>query len=73
MAKAAKPKSVSRKGYGIVYKNGEFWSRDRFDTPESAKDAFDAFWRLPGFDKPPPWSDYTVVKVRQSLTYTGPA
>lgn len=68
-----KPKSVSRAGYGILYKDGSFWSRERYDTAEAAKSGWEAFWRLPGFKAAPPCSDYTIVKVRQTMTYAGRA
>jgi len=68
-----KTKSVSRGGYGILNKDGQFWSRELYDTPEAAKAHFDAFWKSPGFQSAPAWSDYTVVKARQTITYRGPA
>jgi hypothetical protein len=69
-----KPKATVRSGYGIVYnQGGNFWSRDCYDTPEAAKERFDTFWQSSDFGNPPPWADYTVVKVKQTLTYVGPA
>lgn len=68
-----KPKSAIRTGYGILNRYGDFWSRDLYESPEKAREHFDQFWRLPGFEgKEPSWGHYRVVKVRQTLSYLGP-
>lgn len=71
---ADRPKSTVRTGYGILNRYGEFWSRELHDSPEAVRAHFDAFWRSPGFEgKVPAFEDYRVVKVKQTLTYLGPA
>lgn len=66
---ADKPKSAVRTGYGILNRYGQFWSKELHETPEEARQYFDQFWKSPGFDKPPRFEDYRLVKVRQTLTY----
>lgn len=70
---AERTKSAVRTGYGILNRYGEFWSQEIHNTPEDLRKHFDDYWRQPGFSNPPPFSDYCVVKVKQTLTYLGPA
>lgn len=69
--KIDRPKASSRRGYGIIYRPmNTFWTTRVFDTPESARRYWDAFWRTPGFEKHSAnWRNYRVVRVRQSVSY----
>ncbi|CEG08762.1 hypothetical protein BN961_02180 [Afipia felis] len=73
-AQPKKPKQTSRRGLAIVHRKfGCFWAREVFDNEQTAKAYFDRYWD--SFPAPksrhPSWKEYRLVKVRQSLVYTG--
>lgn len=67
-----KPRQTSRQGIAIVHRSyGEFWSRELFDNEAAARKCFDDFWLNFPTDDPPKWSQYRLVKARQTLVYVG--
>lgn len=66
--KRAKPESTC--GFGIVNPWGQFWSLTIYANPESAKAAFDKFWR--GDKDAPSWKAYRVVPARLTISEITP-